>query len=48
MGLNIAAAVLEQGGDVICIDRMVEPLPDLWGTLCTSWSPAILYTDTYF
>ena len=29
MGLNVACAVLELGGDVICIDRMEKPLPDL-------------------
>jgi len=30
MGLNVAASILESGGDVVCIDRMEEPLPELW------------------
>ena len=29
MGLNVACAVLELGGDVICIDQMEKPLSDL-------------------
>lgn len=33
MGLNVATSILESGGDVICIDRMEKPLPELWGTL---------------
>lgn len=41
MGLEVAGAVLELGGDVICIDRAAEPaLKDLWGAfLSPSPSP---------
>lgn len=30
MGLEVAGAILELGGDVVCVDRAAEPLQDLW------------------
>jgi NAD(P)-dependent dehydrogenase (short-subunit alcohol dehydrogenase family) len=30
MGLEVARAVLELGGDAICVDRAEKPLPELW------------------
>ena len=31
MGLEVAGAILELGGDVVCVDRAPKPLEDLWG-----------------
>lgn len=31
MALHAASSLLESGADVILVDRMAEPLPELWG-----------------
>ena len=30
MGLEVASSVLESGGDVVCVDRAENPLPEPW------------------
>ena len=30
MGLEAASSILELGGDVVCLDRAENPLPELW------------------
>jgi NAD(P)-dependent dehydrogenase (short-subunit alcohol dehydrogenase family) len=32
VGLEAARAILESGGDVICLDRQDEPLQEPWGS----------------
>lgn len=39
LGVTVAAAILESGGDVVCLDVMEAPKPDDWGE-----SKAILHS----